>query len=129
MLQELKEILGIIKDLPHMVMWVLAGLLLYKITIIGSVYGVIKFAIDKFHDYLTKEKVIINIWKLDTLHLIDDAKLALSDFLHGKLGKSHGYIHSSDVREFMRIYELGKATDEKNKLEQKNRVSTAFVNN
>lgn len=118
MLQELKEILGIIKDLPHMVMWVLAGLLLYKVVVIGSIYGVIKLAIDRLHDWLTRPRTVTHVWKLESFYMIDDAKSALSGFLHAKIQRSTNYTHLSDVNEFIRIYKLGEEADAKLKAER-----------
>jgi len=56
MIEELKSVIDIIKGMPHMVMWVLAGLLFYKVIVIGSIFGLLKICILKFHDVLTKPK-------------------------------------------------------------------------
>lgn len=52
MFEELKTIVDMIAHLPTLAVWVLAGLLLYKLAIIGSIYGFLRFAIEKVHHYL-----------------------------------------------------------------------------
>lgn len=57
-MDELKLLIGMVADLPALAVWVLCGYLLYKIVVIGSIYGLIRFAIDKAHDWLTKRKQV-----------------------------------------------------------------------
>ncbi|MDD4971839.1 MAG: hypothetical protein PHT07_20635 [Paludibacter sp.] len=59
MMDELKLVLDIIKSLPEMAIWALVILYAYKITIIGSVYAVIRFVTLKLHDYLVTKKADI----------------------------------------------------------------------
>ncbi len=56
MIESLKELVGLIKELPGMALWILGGFLFYKLFIIGSVYGVIRLAITRTHDWLLKPK-------------------------------------------------------------------------
>ena len=51
-MEELKILVGLIADLPALGVWVLAGYLIYKISVIGSIYGVIRLLIVKAHDVL-----------------------------------------------------------------------------
>lgn len=54
-MEELKEILSMIVNLPGMALWVLGGYLLYKLSILGSIYSTIRFSVEKFYNYkLTK---------------------------------------------------------------------------
>ena len=46
MFEELKTIVDMIAHLPTPAVWVLAGLLLYKLAIIRSIYGFLRFAIE-----------------------------------------------------------------------------------
>ena len=62
-MEELKELVTMLKDTPTFVLWVLCGYLVYKLAVIGSIYGLIRFAIDKTHDYLTKPKMVLYQWK------------------------------------------------------------------
>lgn len=54
MIEALKEISDIIKQLPHLSIWILAGLLFYKVVIIGSWFGIARLVILKTHDLITK---------------------------------------------------------------------------
>jgi hypothetical protein len=58
-MEELRLLISMVANLPQMAIWVLVGYLVYKISVIGSIYGVIRFAIAKVVEYLTlrtKEK-------------------------------------------------------------------------
>lgn len=46
-MEELKLIIEAIAGLPTMTVWVLCGFLVYKLAIVGSVYGVIRYAIEQ----------------------------------------------------------------------------------
>lgn len=117
MLEELKQILEIVKELPHLVMWVLAGLLLYKVTVIGSVFGIIKLSITKFHDYLVKEKVVRHEYKFDGICIDEAATVAMTAFLKSVAYETRGevyryshapYIHKSDVEKITNAWEKAK---------------------
>lgn len=101
MIEELKQLLEIVKDLPHLVMWVLAGLLLYKIIFIGSVFGVIRLTITKLYDfgvtYKLKPKIVQ--YQIDK-HLISTSEnkdnfISLLEEMKIATGV---YIHDSDIR-------------------------------
>jgi hypothetical protein len=55
-MEELKLLIGMVADLPTLAVWVLAGYLLYKVAIIGSIYGVIRLAIAKLHDWAIQKQ-------------------------------------------------------------------------
>lgn len=55
-MEELKLLIGMVTDLPQMALWVLVGYLAYKLAVVGSIYGTIRFAIDKLHSYKIKQK-------------------------------------------------------------------------
>lgn len=55
-MEELKLIIEMVANLPAMALWVLIGFWIYKTLIIGSIYGVIRLAIIKTHDWLTRPK-------------------------------------------------------------------------
>lgn len=56
MIEELKVIIDMVSKLPNFALWVIAAFWAYKVIVIGSIYGVIRLAINKFHDFLTKPK-------------------------------------------------------------------------
>lgn len=55
-MDELKQLIGLVADLPHAALWVIAAILAYKAMVIGSIYGVIRLAITKLHDWATTRK-------------------------------------------------------------------------
>lgn len=57
-MEELKIIVDMVAKLPQMALWVLIGLWAYKIAVVGSIYGVIRFVVGKAHDYLVHRKTI-----------------------------------------------------------------------
>lgn len=56
-MQDLKELVGMIANLPSLAVWVLAGFLVYKLAVIGSVYGVIRYIAGELFSWLKQRKV------------------------------------------------------------------------
>ena len=52
-MNELKLLIEMVANLPTLAVWVLVGYLLYQISIIGSVYGLARFAIDRLYKWKT----------------------------------------------------------------------------
>lgn len=50
MMDELKLIIEAIAGLPTIMVWVLLGYLVYKLAVVGSIYGLIKFTVQKAYD-------------------------------------------------------------------------------
>lgn len=65
MFDALKELIGLVKELPEFALWILLGYLLYKLFVVGSIYGIIRLAISKAHDYLVKPKISIKTISMD----------------------------------------------------------------
>lgn len=57
-MDELKLLIEMVSNLPSLAVWVLVGYLVYKVAVVGSIYGVLRFGIEKAHDYLVKRKTI-----------------------------------------------------------------------
>lgn len=55
-MDDLRELLSIIKDMPSFALWVIAGLLVYKVTVIGSIYGVVRLGLVRLFDWLSLRK-------------------------------------------------------------------------
>lgn len=51
-MDELKELITMISHLPALTVWVLVGFLVYKLAVVGSIYGVIRLAIERLFSYL-----------------------------------------------------------------------------
>ena len=93
-MEELKLLISMVNDLPALATWVLVGYLIYKITIIGSIYGVIRLLIVKTHDVLMVRRAMVKPNEIpcanETVHaalIIQISRLATSV-----------YIHNSDVQ-------------------------------
>lgn len=117
MMDELKEIINMIASLPHMALWVIAGFWAYKVIVIGSIYGVIRFAIDRAHSWATTDRheyrqIRPLIDKLTISGCADDLAYQIGR-LKGVASRSSAYIHPSDV-DWLR-----KAIDEKMQREEK----------
>jgi hypothetical protein len=52
-MEELKILVGMVADLPDMALWVVAFFFVYKVCIIGSIYGSIKFVTTKLVEWRT----------------------------------------------------------------------------
>lgn len=125
-MEELKLLIGMVADLPSMALWVLIGFLLYKLAVIGSIYGVIKLFIDKTHDWLITRKTqptqVREIQLQDVFNGItitsDDTMKKLLVQIRRLAGKNvrlgSDYIHSCSVQW------LREAIDEKERSEIKN---------
>jgi len=56
MVEALKEVMGLVKEMPHYALWILAGLLAYKVIVIGSWVSVIRLALNHIYKILSKPK-------------------------------------------------------------------------
>lgn len=124
MIEILKELAQVFKDLPNAAIWVAGGILFYKLTIVGSVFGIIKLAINKVHDILTREKVVTTRVDLEGHFITHDGTYRrFVDFLRVfKKERSTEdyqklYLHDHDV-EFI-INAVNEALDKKKKQENK----------
>lgn len=98
-MEELKILVGLIADLPQTALYILAGFFIYKVVVVGSIYGVIKLAIVKAHLWLTTPKESNVIYKLNDITIVSGITGLLIQI--GRIAgiKSHGskYIHDSDI--------------------------------
>lgn len=61
-MEEIKELVEIIAKLPQFALWVLVAFWCYKVICVGTLYGVIRLAIVKTHNWLvTPERKIVQI--------------------------------------------------------------------
>lgn len=99
-MEELKMLVDMVAKLPAMALWVLVGFWAYKVIVVGSVYGVIRLAINKLHSALTKQDVQVR------LMLDGECISGTKEGLMAQLGRiktrkegawCSSYIHQSDV--------------------------------
>lgn len=55
-MEELKLLVDMVAHLPQMALWVLLGFLVYKLAVVGSIYGVVKFVAQHLFDWLCEKK-------------------------------------------------------------------------
>lgn len=88
MIDELKQLLTMVQNLPDMVLHVLLGFAVYKLIMwlssVGAAVTLTKFAITKWHDWATREKKIRTEFSYNSIVLGDAAKVKL-DMLVSRL--------------------------------------------
>ena len=106
-MEELKLLITMVADLPSLAIWVLVAFYAYKVAIIGSIYGVIRFAIDRLHSWLTTPKHTLNTVDITAvingLTITQDGShaglIAQLERLRGKgVGIDSNYIHQASVK-------------------------------
>lgn len=118
-MEEIEMLVKSIANLPGMALWVIAIFYGYKVCVVGSIYGVIRFAITKLHDYLTTPKYELKSMELrptiDGMCITGQAD-ALIGQLHRLRGRGTSmksqYIHGSDVDWLRRAIDAQAAADQ-----------------
>lgn len=104
-MDELKLLIEMVAHLPAMALWVLVGFFVYKVAIIGSVYGVIRFVAGRLFDWLQAKKTRKVEYKeirpmLEGMCIKAETERLIAQLhrLRGKgLSIASEYIHSSSV--------------------------------
>jgi len=121
MLEIIKEAGNILKDLPELAIWILLGILVYKVIIVGSIFGIIKLAINKTHSAFLKEKVIkreINFGRHTFINAeAEEYMIGIIDRIIKQGDKpsymySHHYVHLSDLRKITIALDKMEAEDD-----------------
>jgi len=108
-MEELKILIEMVANLPAMAIWVLIGFFVYKVVVIGSIFGLIRLFIIKAHNWLTAEKKVA--YKIDDYFIDGEAKNQfILQFL--RLKKSTlNRIHYGDVEALERAIDKIKSAD------------------
>jgi hypothetical protein len=96
-MDELQIIVNMVKTLPTFALWVLAGLLFYKVTVIGPIFGILRLLINKVFEWQAKpkqRKIYDRCIDLKTYNALETQIQRLS---------TSNWIHVSDVRK-LRIW-------------------------
>lgn len=99
-MEELKILIEMVANLPAMALWVLIGFWIYKTLIIGSIYGVIRLAILKSHDWLTNprsKEVQPAVKGLVITGCMDELLDQIKRIRNRKYASNSEYVHGSDV--------------------------------
>jgi hypothetical protein len=113
MMDEIKQIIEMIAKLPQLAIWVLVAFWAYKVIVIGSVYGVIRFVAEKAYAWAVTPKHETHI--VDVRGKLDRMTIHSPDFLIGQISRIIGkrmsiptpYLHDESI-EWLR-----EAIDEK----------------
>lgn len=89
---ELKLLIEMVNNLPTLAVWVLVGYLVYKVAVIGSIYGVIRLLIVKAHDWLTAPRQMLIGTKIIDAETAEALQVQIQ-----RLNRVGNYIHQSDV--------------------------------
>lgn len=116
-----------LKDLPELAIWILIGILLYKVIIVGSVFGLIKLFILKLHDYLTKPKELpVKKVFLDGYFITHDGtyekfRSVIREMIHynSKVSNRDNYLHRCDVEFIKQAIIEKRQRDQEKKNESK----------
>jgi hypothetical protein len=100
MLVALKDLVLVIKDLPQFALWILGGFLFYKLFVVGSIYGVIRLAINRLYEYLTHPKPPVETivkYDIDKIAIRDHNITAKVIFILERIRGSGPYLHSYHI--------------------------------
>lgn len=122
MLEAAKEILEMVKHMPQYTLWVLTGILFYKVVIIGGWISIARLLINKTHDFLTKPRPprsIEETWKLSDLCISTDPRVEteMRALLYGLREKGLSYLHYNDLEKLKKAIMV--IENEKETLRQK----------
>ena len=95
-MDELKLLIDMVANLPTLAVWVLVGYLVYKVAVVGSIYGVIRLLIIKAHDAMSKPRQVQVNFMVGTTS-IDSVTAAGLRAQIMRLSSTGNYINSSDV--------------------------------
>jgi len=103
-MEELKLLIKMVADLPQMALWVALGYFVYKVAVIGSIYGLARFFIDKLHSWLVtpKEKLVEVKYEIGPYflgsHSMSDLKRALATANEKVGGKESYHLHRNAIQ-------------------------------
>lgn len=96
-MDELKLLIEMVAGLPSLAVWVLAAYLAYKVAVVGSIYGVIRLLIIKWHDWKVNPVIVTTQLKLGASTINETVAEALNAQI-ARISTSGGYIHAADVQ-------------------------------
>lgn len=121
-MEELKSLIEMVKDAPNLVVGLVAIYFFFKIVVVGSIYGTLRYGITKFNesykskveankqvelDRLKASRSVEESKELNGLLVNDEATYALTDLL--KLLRSYNginskFVHASDIEKLNKIF-------------------------
>tara|TARA_R110000744_G_scaffold17089_4_gene46623 strand:+ start:523 stop:852 length:330 start_codon:yes stop_codon:yes gene_type:complete len=107
-MEELQLLVGMVADLPNMALWVIAFFFAYKVIILGSIFGIVKLAILKLHDWLTTTPTKVPLGDMCIMGS-EAGLLAQIERVKRSTGR---YVHDSDVDWLRKAIDMKEAADE-----------------
>ena len=126
-MEEIKQLIELVREMPEYIIWILAGYLFYKLFILGSIYGVIRLAIVKLHDWLTMTKPehvdLQFYWK--NIYIHDEYRLRLilnkvanHSKYEGRSDHTDFHVHTSDLVWLQKVVDEALRSETKPNLNQ-----------
>jgi len=97
MIEELKLLIEAVSGLPTLVVWVCAMFFVYKVVVVGSVYGVIRFVTTKVCSLFNNQDKIKVVQIGKTLFVDSPAEQYFLDQMARLKKDGLSYIHQSDI--------------------------------
>lgn len=104
-MDELKQLIELVRDLPHVVLWVLIGYLFYKLAIVGSVYSVIRYGLGELFGWLKSRQarpqniqpMLLGLTMTGSVDVLQSQLLRLCGISMRRHGYEFSHIHNTDV--------------------------------
>jgi hypothetical protein len=118
-MDELKMLVEVVAGLPTLTVWVLVGYLVYKLAIVGSWFAIVRFCVDKLHNWMITPKTEL-IQRKDVLnHLViencfEDLMVQLHRIRNKGVSSKSNYIHTGDVAWLRDAIDEKEAKDKQN---------------
>lgn len=110
-MDELKILIDLVRELPALALWVLVGFYAYKVVVIGSIYGVIRFSIEKLHDWKTRPPAPqIVQFRIGGAVISEDVAAGLQAQL-ARLASRSGYFHAEGIAKLRKAIDVIEAED------------------
>ena len=111
-MEEIKLLVELINTLPTLAVWALVLFFCYKIIIIGSVYGLIKFCVENMHNWLTAPRVVSHDLGSGVISdALPELPAQLSRIKNRGSNTNSPYIHTRDVRWLAKAIDAQEAAD------------------
>lgn len=128
-MEEIKVIIDAIAGLPQIALWVLIGFWCYKVVVVGSIYGVIRFTVAKLHDAYVNRHVVkhtdVSVQVNDLIikgetdaFMVQLRRLVNMQEQRSKVRTTWNYMHHYGVdilKDALDLYEAKVKEDERNK--------------
>lgn len=127
-MEELKLLVESIAGLPDLAIWVVAMYFTFKLAIVGSIYGVIRFVALKLHDWaITKKTTIVEeVTKVEVKHSNITLDSKLISTLKGEPEQMYrlfdrmkrnglSYIFEDDITRVHRALDMLESSEKENK--------------